>query len=316
MEKKLPFDLNVEMRMYHNKSFPLGIIKANIQDYEVWLCNKLINCVYKNGTFDSVEEDIWSTREGLTFFQNMCLTPKTFAKKGLDLITFNKSMINDNFYVLGSYNEFYIPFKRPYKKYNFDHDYIIFGYDDYSFKSAAYISNNKYEFFNINYDDYLQGVVNSTSEKVWLNFYRINPQYSPEINIDLIKVKLKNYLNSSVDVHGWTYGIDAWDKLSEYILNCQYVDLRFSRAYMEYHRVMMKRFEKLHELTYIKDTKMINDYYIDVYLKTEIVHNLFIKYYLTQDKDLILKIRKLIINTNEKERELVELAVNEFFSIS
>lgn len=37
----LPFELDVEMRMYHNKSFPLGIIKANINDYDIWLCKKL-----------------------------------------------------------------------------------------------------------------------------------------------------------------------------------------------------------------------------------------------------------------------------------
>lgn len=30
----LPFELDVEMRMYHNKSFPLGIIKANIDEYD------------------------------------------------------------------------------------------------------------------------------------------------------------------------------------------------------------------------------------------------------------------------------------------
>ena len=44
----LPFDIDVEMRAYHNKSFPLGIIKSNLSDYRVWLCNKLVNCVYRN----------------------------------------------------------------------------------------------------------------------------------------------------------------------------------------------------------------------------------------------------------------------------
>mgnify|MGYP003379219240 FL=1 len=43
----LPFKLDVEMRMYHNKSFSLGIIKANINDYDIWLCNKLINGLQK-----------------------------------------------------------------------------------------------------------------------------------------------------------------------------------------------------------------------------------------------------------------------------
>lgn len=42
----LPFTIDVEMRGYHNRAFPLGVIKANISDYDIWLCNKLINCRY------------------------------------------------------------------------------------------------------------------------------------------------------------------------------------------------------------------------------------------------------------------------------
>lgn len=41
----LPFEIDVEMRAYQNKAFPFGIIKANLENYDIWLCGKLINCV-------------------------------------------------------------------------------------------------------------------------------------------------------------------------------------------------------------------------------------------------------------------------------
>lgn len=41
----LPFEIDVEMRAYQNKAFPFGIIKANLENYYIWLCGKLINCV-------------------------------------------------------------------------------------------------------------------------------------------------------------------------------------------------------------------------------------------------------------------------------
>ena len=38
----LPFSVDVEMRTFQNKAFPLGAFKANMPDYDIWLCNKLI----------------------------------------------------------------------------------------------------------------------------------------------------------------------------------------------------------------------------------------------------------------------------------
>lgn len=308
----LPFELDVEMRMYHNKSFPLGIIKANIDDYDVWLCNKLIDCVYRNGTFDSVEEDIWSTRDGLTFNQNMWLAPETFAKKGLDLITLNISMLDEGFYITGAYNEFYIPSKRPYNKFNFNHDYVIFGYDNECFKSAAYMENSKYEFFDLKFEDYFKGVIKNTPQKIGLNFHQINKKYASQINIDLIKSKLHSYLRSPVDDQGRIYGITAWDKLSDYILSNENVDLRFSRAFMEHRNVMSKRISKLNELSYINNKSLVTEYYTNIYLKSKIVHNLFIKYYIKKDSCISYRASDLILSINSLERELIQELLNSF----
>lgn len=41
----LPFDLEPECRAYHNKAFELGIIKANLKEYDKWLSQKLINWI-------------------------------------------------------------------------------------------------------------------------------------------------------------------------------------------------------------------------------------------------------------------------------
>ena len=40
------------------------------------------------------------------------------------------------------------------------HDYLIFGYDDenHVFKSRGYLSNQKYELFELKYDDYSNNV--------------------------------------------------------------------------------------------------------------------------------------------------------------
>ena len=309
----LPFTLDVEMRMYHNKSFPLGIIKSNIKDYDSWLCNKLINCICRpNYIFDSLEDDIWSTRDGLTFSQGMWLTPETFATTGFDLIRFNKSMLEKGFYITGTYNEFYIPQKIPYRKVDFNHDYVIFGYDDeiQSFNSAAYLNNEIYSFFDISYDNYYLGVTKNIAEKSGLQFYNINKNYLPKVDICSIKNKIHNYLYSKQDEHGNFYGIAAWDKLAEYIFENEELDFRYSRAYMEHRLCMLKRIRKLRELSYIDDASLEIEYFNNVYEKAQCIHNLFIKYNLKRNTNLLLRMEKLIREINEKEFLLIERLLN------
>lgn len=92
----LPFEIDVEMRVYQNKTFPFGIIRANLENYYIWLCGKLINCVrWGSGAFDSFDEDLWSVRDGLTFSQNIYSTPQSMSYNGFDIISFNKSMLQN-----------------------------------------------------------------------------------------------------------------------------------------------------------------------------------------------------------------------------
>lgn len=308
----LPFTIDVEMRMYHNKSFPLGAIKANIDNYNIWLCNKLITCVWRNGcVLDSVDNDIWGTRDGLTFSQDMWVSPQIFLASGFDLIKFIKYMLKNDNYITGGYDEYYIPNKKAFDNFHFSHDYILFGYDDNQriFKSAAYIKDRTYDYYDISYDDYYNAVTKNQINKTGLNFKKINTRYEPKINIELIISDLENYccINNSVsDSNTDIYGIKAFISFSNYILTCEEnLDLRFSRGYKEHHFIMFKRFQILKDLNYIKDEQLVRDYE-KIYLKTEITHNLFIKYNLTMEKVLLEKISEIILSLVPIESELIK----------
>lgn len=312
----LPFELNVEMRMYHNKSFPLGIIKANINDYDIWLCNKLINCVYKeNGNFDCIEDDIWSMQDGLTFSQGLSMAPSTFTVKGFDLIEFNKNMLSNGNYITGFYDEFYIPQKKSYNSYNLSHDYVIFGFDDEKgiFNSAAYLDNKLYTFFDLKYEDYYKGVTQNLLTKTNLNFYHINRGYIPAINIEKIRNGLSDYLTSREYNSNRIYGINAWDALAKYVLMSNgFIDLRYGRAYMDHHYIMYKRIKKLIELSYIKSTELDKEYYTDIYLRSKTIFNLWIKYQISPETDTVQTLSKLILETNKKERAVIERFISSF----
>ncbi|EPR10591.1 hypothetical protein L323_13825 [Ruminiclostridium papyrosolvens C7] len=61
-----------------------------------------------------------------------------------NLVNFIKKCINNNIYVSGIWNEFFIPSKLGYKNFNFERNYLIYGFDDdtKSFLASGYISDD------------------------------------------------------------------------------------------------------------------------------------------------------------------------------
>lgn len=312
MGKCLPFTIDVEMRVYQNKAFPLGIIKANIADYDVWLCNKLINCIcYENSDIDAIDDDIWSEKDGLTHTEIDFLKREEFNQKNPDIIAKNKEMLEKGVYITGGYDEFFIPGKSPYQKRHFNHDYVIFGYDEERvFKSAAYMADRSYRFYDITYEDYHNSIAKSE-----YNFYvcyrKIDKSYVPKVDIVHIQKKLENYLLSREDDYASNrqayFGMEAWEKFREYVqeIGDGWLDNRYARLYMEHRNIMVNRMRKLNEKGFLNDCSLAEEYHRNVYLPAQAVHHLFIKYNLTRDHKVRQRILGTIQKTNETEERII-----------
>lgn len=318
----LPFTLDVEMRAYHNKAFTLGVIKANLkEDYEIWLCNKLINSIQRsNGVFDAYHEGLWSIEEGMMSVQTIKLSPSTYKQTYIDIVNLNKEMLKEGSYILGFFDEFFIKGKEAYQKYHFNHDYLILGFDDKKqvFKSVAYLSDGKYDFFDIAYNAYYNSIVNSNEKTLFVQYYQLNKDYHPKIEIDEIRKKMINYLNAQQDDVGYeffakSYGVQVWKEFKDYVRKCKLenLDVRFSRIYVEHKGIMLKRIKTLILLGYIENMKLIEVYEKNVYKSAQIVHGLFIKYNLTHNEEIIHKLLALIEEINKMDELVVSEVVEE-----
>ena len=129
-ERTLPFALDVPCIAYHNLAFPLGIMKANISNFDEWLCNKLIDCKYENnyGRYNLFDSDIWEYAKGVTQTQSFHITPDLFNCNAFDIIGIIRYMIDHGNYIMGLLNEKYLPMKKAYGEYDFVHDFLIYGY--------------------------------------------------------------------------------------------------------------------------------------------------------------------------------------------
>lgn len=273
----------------------------------MWKTNKL--CRWGSGAFDSFDEDLWSVRDGLTFSQNIYLAPQSMSYNGFDIISFNKSMLQNGCYITGIYNEYYIPGKKAYNKFNFNHDYVIFGYDDINrtFKSATYLRNKTYGYFDIAYDDYLSGVIKNDISKTNLNYYKINTDFIPRIDISSIKSKLEDYLffrrNVNCTVTNEIFGIDVWLELAKYVeLAEESLDFRFGRVCMEHHGAMLKRIHTLLKYGHLENYTIAKEYE-EIYLKTKTIHKLFIKYNVSKNRELLKKVASLLVTVSMMKDE-------------
>ncbi len=313
----LPFTTDVESKSYQNKAFALGAIKATINDYDTWLCNTLIECAhYTYGTFDMYNY-LWTPKDDLITSENFDLYSGILDHGSSELIALNKSKLEAGMYINGYYNEFYIKGKRAYQKFNFSHDYIIFGYDDEKrvFKSASYLADQRYQLHDIDYDNYYDSIKNDVKNTYF--FYRkIKASYTPQIDINNIKTSILHYVNSSRELSNpkiVCFGLNTWDKFREYVKNTEEpaLDCRYSRVFMEHKAIMKKRLRKLFELGFLPDD-FSDEYGEKVCSPAQITHYLFIKYNMTRTTDTLSNILQMIQKTNESEADILSKIVNTY----
>ena len=312
----LPYKLNVESISYQTHAFPLGIVKANIQDYDRWLCSKCINfyitSLYK--LFSIYEEDLWSCQDELMTYREKKFTSESFHLDCLKIVDENKYMLDNGWYIFGVYNEFFIPRKKVYHKRDFMHGYMIVGYDDetQTFKSAGYLDDGHYQFFDIHYEDYFNSILGGTIEQLWIRYYKINHSYKPQLDINHLKSRLEKYLTSQKDTsagdNNCIYGMAALETFHQYITSCNndYLDLRYGRSYMEHKYIMYKRLVFLCQNSYIQDDAICQEYLEKVYSKARIVFNLFMKYNITHNRNLLKHISEMVGQINKEEKALLQ----------
>lgn len=318
----LPYNIDVEMRTYQKQAFPLGIAKANIKNYDVWLCGKLIQNRYNaNNTsqfFDMCDEDLLSEHDGFLTTQCLTATALNSLANPQELIKNNKDTIDQGCYISGAFDEFYIPKKWPFRKFHFAHDYLIYGYNDLLevFYSAGYLENGRYDYFNISYNDYLLGVYSQHISDTYINYHKVNSSYRADLNPPIIQEGLQYYTNSNYtdteDSLDTIYGIEAWRMLAKYVSDNKNatLDVRYGRLFMEYRYVMLERIRVLTKLEVIVDKRIANDYYNLVYSRARIVFSLFLKYNCSHKPDILSRLINLIHDTIQHELKIMNNLAN------
>lgn len=316
----LPFEINSYVKCYHNRAFPLGIIQGNANcDIIPWLCGKYINCSFDRLSygmkFDICLYDAWGNKERVTSSQSIALDSQSYEFLEFDKLEIVKRLLDHGYYVHGGYNEKYIPTKFAYQKYDCPHDYLLIGYDEKEQKliSVGYTNRNKYERFEIRYEDYILSLKNQYVE---INTCKYNHEFKFEFDIQKVINGLTDYINSvsfeDMYPQKKIYGLAAIDELKQFFLSQarenKYIDTRYIRALYEHRRIMYYRLKYIFENVIKNNLEIVNEYEKSNRLADQILF-LAIKYNILKDSLIIDRVAQNINSIVELDKVVIPLVI-------
>lgn len=319
MERKLDFKL-ADISTYVYEGYPLGIMKTHGEKYREWMLSNYVqlNC-HKNIIKEKCVFLAFYGDVGIysPFIKKEHFCWSILSKYDINLIKFFKDNIDLGCYLYFKVDEYYIPNRDAYRNYHFLHDIMIIGYGDDYFITIGYDDKGQCSEMNISIETFMEALNNNKSDikkNQWqdsIYFMRyVDADY--EFNINLVKLTLKEYLNSTCKMDQMkrftnplkdtVFGVEVYDKVLEYldilinVGNIFYgggnIDNRIFRGIKEHKQLMYDRIRLIQT-----KTGGVNDL-IEKYSKinklASSVHYLAIKYQLSLDKEVLVKLKKMI----------------------
>lgn len=317
MMAMLPFPEKPSFICYHNKAFPFGIIQANApEDTVKWLTTKCVNIVFNPNSpqnkFDLAIWDTWGNLEGITTRQDFNIKKALIPLIKVDLLSMFRVFIDNGCYIHGTYNEKYIPLKWAYEKEDYNHDFLIVGYDDNDFYSVGFVADGRFRHFKIPNQKLIDAVSNTGSSRVNINFFSYNDGVIPKPNVDRMLSDLDKYISTAnyldnPNPKSTSYGISALIRVKEFILdeifnNRIYVDKRYSRVLYEHEWIL----SQIVDLFLDEDERLQFFHYTEQNLsRAKLIHLLGLKIEYTRDVKIIQRIANYIDKIVEDEMNYI-----------
>ena len=320
--KILPYNDEQPFLCYHCIAFPIGIITGNVNgDLTKWICSKMINCQYDfhspDHKFDFFVDDIWGVKENIISYQSLSLSKETIDILEYDWIPVLQRFIDNQFYIVGTYNEKYIPGKSAYNQFDFTHDYLIIGYDDECFISVGYLADNKLQRFKIPFKNMIESLYNVENDNIFMGFLKFNDTAKFEYSLLKIAKDLDDYLGVENSPNNITsdviFGIETNHSLKNFFVdevkvkNFMYVDKRYTRVLMEHKWVLMKLVEEFLG-TQITQYSMLSK---ENYNKAKTIHLLGLKMQFAPNISIVDRISTLLDEIVENEKLYIPNLINE-----
>ncbi|BCJ94464.1 hypothetical protein acsn021_20330 [Anaerocolumna cellulosilytica] len=326
--KELSITTNLRVRTYLYNAYVESII-SNLPGYEAWFHNNYIQLAYYKKNNISVLEYLSGSIFGcVPMLKNKSYEDIMTLKQEDDKIHEKfQAWIESGSYIYTFLDEFYVPERSAYSKFNYIHDVLIYGYDTKRrvYMLTGYNYQAQYVKSEINFDNMIKAFQNDSPCLIEIQTNDINYSF----NFDNFKTMLVEYRNGSnsrdtiemyLDMDSYNdtfyddkldhyayYGIQIYEGVLEYLSNMQIKeeDLDYRMFYLIYeHKKNMKL--RMDYLIKVKNMRLADNIFDELINKSQLMLNVAIKYKMTFNPILLDNLKRYIWEIQEEEKKVLD----------
>lgn len=200
--------------------------------------------------------------------------------------------IDRGYYIEYIIDTFYIPnYQTNYNESHLDHQILIYGYDSHkkTFLTMDYFDFQKLSTQPISFDDILLSNKNFNIERnygidcsgnsIFIQAFKLDPKMARCPNIEIFKQKVTMFINNTpLDTYeNLYYGIQMFDILAKRLEEGKNIPIKHFAFVMSHIFLMSTRMQILYEAYHDKKYFVYQKRFEDLYKKSYILKNLYIK---------------------------------------
>lgn len=340
---QLPLNVNPPLVIYQYRAYPLSIT-SNYPATDTWFHSNFIHLKCNlNFIEDQVDMNIdfiaGNIYGGIPWLDYQDFEIADYADKGsYEICNKIMSILDSGFYIYTFVDEYYIPERIPYHKYNLTHDILIFGYDmnNKTFKVIGFNDKRDYTESEVSFENLLYALRHS--ERNYTKLIRMREGYQYSFDKNNVIDKLEDYLFSRncygslprydfdnrtehmahldhfLLTENWSYGLEIYkqlerfnEALSENKIN---FDIRPFHCLWEHKKCMLERLKYFYHNKLIYDMGLI-DSYEHLADKINAARLSMIKYFYSKDKRVLTRINTINNEVCEQEQRILSKVIEQ-----
>lgn len=294
------------VRAYLRHAFSTSILREKLLE-NGHIYQKYIMLEYymnNNDSYLTYKDYDFFLKEG-ALIKHYVLAP---GEQGL-VLKFIKSIIDDGYYFFSYWNEKKVKNKVAYKKYDYSHACLIYGYDDEKkvFYTEGYITENwKWSKHCVSYAEVVDALLYEKGTKFyWCDAYELNSKFVMNFSYKEMMSEFKDYLYFDKVMNKTVYGIRA---TREFLIDlARIVGERKEIPRTSFYCMIEHRNFMINRLAFLEVNKYIDRHWRILYEGIVEKYNVIQKYALrysllrktSEGYNLICELRELMKKDNE-----------------
>jgi hypothetical protein len=319
---------------YTHHAYPLSITSIN-DNYLPWFYSNFIQlkCFKK-----FPDDDYFIDFDFYHHFYNNYPWLKT--EKLEETISINNSSsiieyiincLQDKTYICIFLNEFYIPHSFFYKKKDFTHETLVFGYEyeEQCFHTLGFDKIGQFKINKIKSSDFQLAYLNRESGRYQqrplpIYKYQYNNHFSYKFNMENVYNLIDDYINCKntsekrnlpdrLSHKEHVYGVEVYDKLKLFYKDkSKNTDIRPIHLFFEHKKCMVNRIKFIEDNHYINQDYSFYQDFREIVKTTSDMRNILMKYRFNNDGKILEKFQNNVDRMAEKEVQILKNLLKAF----